>query len=73
MTKKRNGMTGRIVSLHSAAAGDARVSGTPSDRLALVGELSMRAWKLTGRPLPRYTRPTMPIRLAVLGERSDRD
>jgi hypothetical protein len=73
MTKKRAGMTVRIVPLHSAAASDARVSGTASDRLALVGILSARAWTLTGRPFPQYTRSTMPIRVTLLGERTDRD
>lgn len=66
-------MTARIVPLRSAAASDARVAGTPSQRLALIGDLSARAWKLTGRPLPQYTRSTMPIRLTFLGERSGRD
>lgn len=66
-------MTARIVPLHSAEASDARVSGTASDRLALVAALSARAWLLTGRALPRYTRSTMPIRVARLGERPDRD
>jgi len=66
-------MTARIVPLRSAEAGDARVAGTASDRLELVGALSARAWLLTGRPLPGYARSTMPIRVAPLGERTDRD
>jgi hypothetical protein len=38
---------------------DARV--TPEDRLAMLAELSARAWALTGRPVPTYERHTMPV------------
>ncbi len=66
-------MTVRIVSLHSRDAGDARVGGTASDRLALVAKLSARAWALTGRELPKYTRSTMPVRVRKLGELAELD
>lgn len=61
-------MTARIVPLGSAEAGDARVGGTINERLALVTELSRRAWELTGKPFPSYTRATMPIRVTTLAE-----
>jgi hypothetical protein len=66
-------MTVRIVSLHSAEAGDSRVGGTVAERLALVTSLSEKLWTLTRRPFPVYTRATMPIVLSSLGARSDRD
>ena len=65
---RRRKMTVRIVPLGSQEAGDARVGGTVAERLALVTELSHRAWALTGRPLPSYTRRTMPVRLTTLAE-----
>lgn len=61
-------MTGRVVPLRSDAAGDSRVGGTRAERLALVRELSERAWLLTKRPLPSYTRRTMPVRITKLAE-----
>jgi hypothetical protein len=66
-------MTVRIVSLHSPEASDSRVGGTVAERVALVASLSEQLWKLTRRPLPVYTRATMPIVLSSLGARSDRD
>lgn len=61
-------MTARVVPLRSDAAGDGRVGGTVAERLALVSELSQRAWLLTKRPLPSYTRQTMPVKLSTLAE-----
>jgi hypothetical protein len=61
-------MTGRIVPLGSDEASDARVGGTAGERLALLRELSERMWVLTGRPLPTYTRATMPAKLTTLAD-----
>ena len=61
-------MTVRIVALGSNEAGDARVGGTVDERLALVAELSRRAWELTGRPMPAYTRATIPVQVTTLAE-----
>ena len=61
-------MTARIVPLRSDEAGDARVGGTAAERLALVGELSRRAWALTKRPIPTYTRRTIPVVLNTLAD-----
>jgi len=66
-------MTVRIVPLHSAEAGDARVEGTPTERLKVTSELSQRAWSLTGKPLPTHARRDMPVRVLKLGELPDRD
>ena len=54
-------MTARVVRKGSPEAGDARVAGTVAERLALVAELSAMMWASTRRPLPSYTRETMPV------------
>lgn len=54
-------MTARVVPLSSPEAGDPRTGGTLVARLAAVTALTAEAWQLSGRPLPRYTRATMPI------------
>ena len=59
-------MTARVVPLSSAEAGDARMGGTLEQRLAAVAELTAEAWRLAGRPLPTYTRATMPVAIASL-------
>ncbi len=61
-------MTARVVPLRSDDASDARVGGTAEERLLLLAELSRRMWALTQRPLPTYTRSTMPVRLSTLRE-----
>ena len=61
-------MTIRIVPLGSDEASDGRVGGTVSERLALVRELTQRMWALTRRPLPAYSRSTIPAKLTTLAE-----
>lgn len=56
-------MTVRVVSLRSSEASDCRVSGTPSERVALVGVLSADLWARTQQPLPSYARAAMPVRV----------
>ena len=53
----------------AAGAEDLSASTTPEQRLAMMWELTLGAWALTGLPLPDYTRPTMPGRLVRPGER----
>jgi hypothetical protein len=62
----RSHMTARVVPLGSAEAGDARMGGTPEQRLHAVAALTAEAWRLAGRPLPSYTRATMPVVVATL-------
>ena len=50
-------------------AEDLSASTTPEQRLAMMWELTLGAWSLTGLPLPDYTRATMPGRLVRPGER----
>lgn len=60
-TSDRRRMTARVVPLSSSEAADPRTGGTLAERLAAVSALSAEAWRLSGRPLPQYTRATMPI------------
>lgn len=66
-------MTARIVPLNSREAGEARVGGTIAERIALVAELSEMMWARTGRPVPSYTRATMPVVIKKLGAKTDGD
>ncbi len=61
-------MTVRIVPLAGKEASDGRVGGTIDERLSLLAELSRRAWASTGKPVPSYTRKTMPVRVTTLDE-----
>lgn len=65
MTTDRSNMTVRVVSLHSPEAGDSRVTGTPSERVALVGVLSAYLWVRTQQRLPDYERAAMPVRVVT--------
>src|SRR5206468_10143580 len=59
MRPDRRSMTARVVPLASDEASEARVAGTADERVALVSELSRRAWALTGRPVSSYTRSSI--------------
>jgi hypothetical protein len=54
-------MTVRVVPLGSPEASQVPVVGTMAERVGLVRRLSAMLWAATGRPLPSYTRATMPI------------
>jgi hypothetical protein len=71
MREKRRDMTARSVPLTSREAGESRVGGTPAERIAMVATLTRAAWALTGRPVPSYTRATMPVRIIPLRESRD--
>lgn len=45
---------------------DLTASTTPEERLELLRELTLRAWKLTGRGFPSYTRHETPVRVTRL-------
>lgn len=59
-------MTGRVVPLGGREAGEPPCPPTVAERLALLARLSGEAWELTRRPLPSYTRSTMPVVLRTL-------
>jgi len=71
MKRDRKNVQVRIVPLRSVEAGESRVAGSVAERVALVADLSRQAWALTGRPIPTYTRKTMPVRVVSLRD-SDR-
>lgn len=64
-------MSVRIVSLHSDAASDPRMEGTPDARVHAVTELTLLAWRLAGRSLPVYTREDIPVVQSTLREQGD--
>jgi hypothetical protein len=68
MKRDRSQMTIRVVPLRSDEASDGRVGGTPAERLAVLSELSRRMWALTKRPMPTYTRQTIPVCITKLSE-----
>ena len=49
-------------------AEDLRATTTAEERLAMMWELTLGAWSLTGKPLPDYTRANMPGRIIRPGE-----
>ncbi|MDH5805380.1 MAG: hypothetical protein OEZ54_09355 [Gemmatimonadota bacterium] len=68
----RRGMTARVVPLNSKSAGNAAVAGTIGERLAIVAQLSELHWQLTARPLPKYDRGSMPVRIVQLSHSEGR-
>ncbi|HXV85874.1 MAG TPA: hypothetical protein VD793_04200, partial [Gemmatimonadales bacterium] len=72
MSSPRRNMTARVVPLRSREASNAAVDGTVSERLGLVAALSKASWKLTARPLPVYTRATMPVVVTNLRAQAER-
>lgn len=53
----------RLYSLGAEPGDDISGMTTVAQRLALVEELSVRAWELTGQALPAYSRSEMPVRM----------
>ena len=69
----RDDLTYRVVPLVSPAAADSRLGADAAERLRMLAELSHMAWVESGRPFPRYTRATMPVRLSTLAEQGGPD
>jgi len=59
-------MTARVVPLSSPEAGDSRMGGAVNARVAAVAVLTQEAWTLAGKPLPKYTRATIPVVVTTL-------
>ncbi|MBM4380411.1 MAG: hypothetical protein FJ086_14130 [Deltaproteobacteria bacterium] len=59
----RAGWPGLKTTLAEAPGDDLSASTTAEQRVAMVEELSVQAWSLTGRPFPKYTRAEMPGRI----------
>jgi hypothetical protein len=66
MATDRRDMTVRVVPLKSRESGDGHVGGTAAERVILVGTLSEVSWARTHRPVPTYTRKTIPVAVTPL-------
>ncbi len=55
-----------MVPLTSPEAGDSRMGGTVAERVAAVAVLTQQAWTLARKPLPTYTRATIPVVVTTL-------
>lgn len=53
----------RLYRLGEEPRADLSAVTTAEERLAMVAQLTMRMWELTGRPWPNYTRATIPVRI----------
>jgi hypothetical protein len=71
MSADRRHMTARVVPLTSDEASDPRMGGSIDERVAAVAVLSAEAWRLAGRPLPTYSRQTMPVRIRALRDHTE--
>ena len=61
--RARRHRTVRVYRLGGEPGDDLSAVSTPEQRLDMVVELSRRMWALTGRPLPSYSRGSMPGRV----------
>jgi len=59
----RRGWQIRRFERHRQPADDLSRTTTPAERIAIVWQLTLDAWAMSGEPLPDYTRDRMPGRL----------
>lgn len=57
----------RIFRLGEEPPDDLRETTTAAQRLEIVRELTKRAWSLSGRPFPSYSRRQIPVRIVQRG------
>lgn len=57
----------RVVRLGDEPGDDLSDVTTAEERLAILRELTVRAWRLTGRPVPTYRRDEIPVRVTTRG------
>ncbi|MEO7683079.1 MAG: hypothetical protein ABIU86_04015 [Gemmatimonadaceae bacterium] len=60
-SKERSSLRARIFPLGGEPSDDLSACTTVEERLQMVTALSAEAWALSGRPLPTYQRPEIPI------------
>lgn len=53
----------RKTSLDAEGSADILVDTTPEERLAMMWELAVTAWTMSGHPMPDYQRSSMPGRV----------
>ena len=58
----------RVVPLSPTPDDDLSHTTTASERLAMMWDLALDAWTMTGSPLPTYEREDAPIRIVSLHE-----
>lgn len=58
----RNPWFAQVFRLADAPGDDLSASTTPAARFEMVAILSARMWELTGKPVPAYSRDTLPFR-----------
>jgi len=63
----------RVYRLGEEPEDDLIETSTPEQRLAMIWELSLDAWTLSGRPFPEYSRAEAPLRVIRTGIRSAQD
>ena len=61
--KRRRDWPLRAYRLGGEPGDDLSATTTAEERLAMMWPLAVEAWRLTGRPMPEYTRETMPVRV----------
>ena len=64
----RSTLKARIFPLGHEPLEDLSDTTTPSERLAMVWDLSREAWALTGLPVPTYERHEIPVRMIPLSK-----
>lgn len=57
----------RIFRLGEEPPDDLREATTAAQRLDILRELTRRAWSLSGRPFPSYSRRQIPVRIVQRG------
>jgi hypothetical protein len=55
----------RIFRLGEEPLDDLRATTTAEERLEMVRRLTERAWALSGRPFPSYSRDRIPVRITT--------
>jgi hypothetical protein len=71
MTNERAGWPIRRYRLGEEPSDDLSTTTTPAERLAMMWPLAREGWLLAGRPLPMYSRESLPARIFRCGERPD--
>ena len=60
----RPNLTVRVLRGRDPGEGPELAGTTAAERVLLVEELTREGWAFGGRPMPQYTRATMPVSLA---------
>jgi hypothetical protein len=61
------GAAARVFRLGEEPRDDLSATMTSAERVELLRELSERAWRLSGRSVPEYSRARIPIKVTRLG------